>query len=74
MTNHFHLVIRTPKGNLVYGMKWLHNYRWSSYWYLRNPDSRPESLDPTGALRAAGNLSDTALGHRSYQADLRNYH
>lgn len=23
MTNHFHLVIRTPLGNLVYGMKWL---------------------------------------------------
>lgn len=23
MTNHFHLVIRTPRGNLVYGMKWL---------------------------------------------------
>jgi len=23
MTNHFHLVIRTPHGNLVYGMKWL---------------------------------------------------
>lgn len=23
MTNHFHLVIRTPEGNLVYGMKWL---------------------------------------------------
>ncbi len=23
MTNHFHLVIRTPKGNLIYGMKWL---------------------------------------------------
>ena len=23
MTNHFHLVIRTPNGNLVYGMKWL---------------------------------------------------
>jgi len=23
MTNHFHLVVRTPKGNLVYGMKWL---------------------------------------------------
>lgn len=23
MTNHFHLVIRTPTGNLVYGMKWL---------------------------------------------------
>jgi putative transposase len=23
MTNHFHLVIRTPQGNLSYGMKWL---------------------------------------------------
>jgi REP element-mobilizing transposase RayT len=23
MTNHFHLAIRTPHGNLVYGMKWL---------------------------------------------------
>lgn len=23
MTNHFHLVLRTPQGNLVYGMKWL---------------------------------------------------
>lgn len=23
MTNHFHLVIRTPEGNLSYGMKWL---------------------------------------------------
>ena len=21
MTNHFHLVVRTPKGNLIYGMK-----------------------------------------------------
>ncbi len=23
MTNHFHLVVRTPTGNLIYGMKWL---------------------------------------------------
>lgn len=23
MTNHFHLVVKTPRGNLVYGMKWL---------------------------------------------------
>jgi putative transposase len=23
MTNHFHLIVRTPEGNLVYGMKWL---------------------------------------------------
>ena len=23
MTNHYHLVVRTPKGNLIYGAKWL---------------------------------------------------
>jgi REP element-mobilizing transposase RayT len=23
MTNHFHLVVRTPKGNLISGMRWL---------------------------------------------------
>jgi REP element-mobilizing transposase RayT len=23
MTNHFHLVVRTPRGNLSLGMKWL---------------------------------------------------
>jgi len=27
MTNHFHLVVRTPKGNLIYGMKWLQSIR-----------------------------------------------
>jgi REP element-mobilizing transposase RayT len=123
MTNHFHLVIRTPKGNLVYGMKWLQStfanryhkfrqvhgklfqgryksliveedsylgsllhyvslnpvraglcdvvglrdYRWSSYWYLRNPDLRPGFLDPTGALQAAGGLPDSPKGHRNYE-------
>lgn len=23
MTNHFHLIVRRPKGDLIYGMKWL---------------------------------------------------
>jgi len=23
ITNHYHLVIRTPQGNLVFGMQWL---------------------------------------------------
>lgn len=127
MTNHFHLVIRTPKGNLVYGMKWLQSafanryhrfrkvhgklfqgryksliveedsylgallhyvhlnpvragicdvadlsgYRWSSYWYLQNPGSRPVFLDPTGALVAAGGLADNKRGHRSYEKYLQ---
>lgn len=45
----------------------LSKYRWSSYWYLRNPDSRPAFLDPTGALVAAGDLADNNRGHRSYE-------
>ena len=122
MTNHFHLVVRTPKGNLIYGMKWLQStfanryhrfrsvhgklfqgryksliveedsylgallhythlnpvragltdveglrdYRWSSYWYLNHPKERPSFLDCTGALAAAGGLSDTRHGHKRY--------
>jgi len=127
MTNHFHLVIRTPRDNMIYGMKWLQStfanryhrfrkihgklfqgryksliveedsylgallhyvhlnpvragmcdvaglskYRWSSYWHLRRPAQRPKFLDPTGALLAAGGLTDNARGHRSYEQYLK---
>ena len=123
MTNHFHLVVRTPKGNLIYGMKWLQStfanryhkyrkvhgklfqgryksliveegaylgalqhyvhlnpvrasmcsvtdlkkYRWSSYWYLRNPSKRRAFMDFSGALAAAGGLDDTVVGRNKYQ-------
>ena len=122
MTNHFHLVVRTPKGNLIYGMKWLQStfanryhhyrkvhgklfqgryksliveedshlgallhyvhlnpvrasmvsvdqlkgYRWSSFWYLFNKRKRPEFLDCSGALEAAGGLADTPKGRQQY--------
>jgi REP element-mobilizing transposase RayT len=123
MTNHFHLVIRTPEGNLVYGMKWLQStfanryhhyrnehgklfqgryksliveeesylgallhyvhlnpvragivdverlreYRWSSYWYLQHPAKRPEFMDVSACLDAAGGLSDTTAGRKKYR-------
>ncbi|MGJ8654650.1 MAG: transposase [Opitutaceae bacterium] len=123
MTNHFHLVVRTPKGNLIYGMKWLQStfanryhkfrkvhgklfqgryksliveedgylgallhythlnpvragmtdvaglrdYRWSSYWYLNHPAKRPEFMDCSGALLAAGGLADTSYGRGKYR-------
>ena len=126
MTNHFHLVLRTPRGNLSQGMKWflgtfanryhrfrkvngklfqgrfksliveedaylgsllhyvhlnpvragvcevkgLKDYRWSSYWYLRHPKSRPPFFNPAAALRYAGKLDDTAAGWRSYASYL----
>jgi len=122
MTNHFHLVIRTPKGNLVSGMRWLQStfanryhrfrkvhgklfqgryksliveegsslgpllhyvhlnpvrasmvpleklkdYRWSSYWFLHNKRKRPDFMDCTGALNAAGGLADTPAGRAHY--------
>jgi putative transposase len=128
MTNHFHLVIRTPEGNLVYGMKWLQSiplsgtnryhryrkihgklfqgryksliveeesylgallhyvhlnpvragmvdvkslrdYRWSSFWYLHHPSKRPEFMDCSGCLVAAGSLTDSPAGRKRY----RNY-
>ena len=31
MRNHFHLVVETPNGNLVAGMRWLLEYPWSSF-------------------------------------------
>lgn len=49
----------------------LSNYRWSSYWFLRNPAARPNFLDPTGALWAAGNLADNPRGYRSYEQFLQ---
>jgi putative transposase len=36
MTNHFHLVIRTPNGNLSYGMKWLQATFANRYHRFRN--------------------------------------
>lgn len=35
MTNHFHLVIRTPEGNLIYGMKWLQSTFANRYHHYR---------------------------------------
>ena len=36
MTNHFHLIIRTPSGNLIYGMKWLQATFANRYHRFRN--------------------------------------
>lgn len=40
MTNHFHLVIRTPKGNLVYGMKWLQSVFANRYHRFRKVNGK----------------------------------
>jgi REP element-mobilizing transposase RayT len=40
MTNHFHLVVRTPKGNLIYGMKWLQSTFANRYHRYRNVNGK----------------------------------
>jgi len=49
----------------------LADFRWSSYWYLQHPKSRPEFLDTTGALWHAGELSDSLSGRRKYAQYLK---
>src|SRR5664279_4030124 len=50
MPNHFHLVMETPKANLLAAGQPLRSYRWSSYpWYLAAPGKRPGWLR-TGRL------------------------
>lgn len=44
----------------------LHEFRYSSYWYLRQPKLRPTFLQVQTALVEAGGLADTRAGWRSY--------
>ncbi|HEU5077668.1 MAG TPA: transposase [Opitutaceae bacterium] len=45
----------------------LPEYRYSSYWYLRNPKQRPEFLQMEPALIEAGGLVDEPRGWTAYQ-------
>jgi REP element-mobilizing transposase RayT len=45
----------------------LRSYRYSSYWYLRNPKQRPGFMHPETALANAGRLVDTQAGWDRYQ-------
>ena len=44
----------------------LRDYRYSSYWYLKHKEKRPDFMRMEVALMEAGQLSDTASGWRSY--------
>ena len=51
----------------ICSVRGLRNYRFSSYWNLRRPRSRPPFMDLSTALEGAGGLSDTAYGRRKYE-------
>jgi REP element-mobilizing transposase RayT len=44
----------------------LGEFRYSSYWHLGQPNSRPAFFNPETALTEAGGLADTAAGRRCY--------
>lgn len=44
----------------------LHDYRFSSYWYLSRPKMRPACFQPQYTLEVVGGLTDTPAGWRSY--------
>ena len=54
MSNHFHLVIETPQGNLVAGMKWLLG------WGFKPAKQRPPWLRVDRVLGEAGIPRDTS--------------
>ena len=51
----------------ICSVRQLRDYRFSSYWNLRRPRSRPPFMDLSTALETAGGLSDTAYGRRKYE-------
>jgi len=66
MSNHFHLVLETPRGNLAEGMKWLlgrivadelRQRRWSKDELAMLPKAHPEKLKIAQRLRAETTLS-----------------
>jgi REP element-mobilizing transposase RayT len=122
MSNHFHLALETPAGNLVVGMRWLlstfsarfnrfraerghvfqgryksllveggtalgqvchyihlnpvragitslaglRDWRYSSYWLLWRPRTRPAFVHLNSCLEQAGALADTPVGRAGY--------
>jgi len=48
----------------------LADYRWSSYWYLRNRKKRPALMALSTCLAGAGQLSDNSAGWRRYASYL----
>ena len=121
MSNHYHLALETPRGNLITGMQWLQStfaqrfnrlrrehghlfqgryqsllvdphrlgavchyihlnpvrarlcpgadlaqWPWTSLTWLNAPSMRPPWYEPGSALAHAGQLADTAAGHKKY--------
>lgn len=66
-----HYVHLNPVRASMVSVDELKDYRWSSFWYLFNKRKRPDFLDCSGALEAAGGLADTPKGREQYLSYLK---
>jgi putative transposase len=61
-----HYIHLNPVRAAIKSVDRLGEYRYSSYWYLQNPDRRPKFFRTETALAMAGNMEDTPAGRRRY--------
>jgi len=62
-----HYIHLNPVRARIFPVGRLTEYRYSSYWYLRQPEKRPGCLRLDLVLAAAGGLTDTPAGWKSYK-------
>jgi putative transposase len=65
-----HYIHLNPVRAKVVDVAHLEHYVHSSYWFLQHPRARPAFLQSKTALAAAGDLTDSRSGRRSYDAYL----
>ncbi len=61
-----HYIHLNPVRAEVLPVECLGEFRYSSYWHLGQPNSRPAFFHPETALTEAGGLADTPAGRRCY--------
>ena len=62
-----HYVHLNPVRAGMVSVESLRDYRWSSFWYLHHPGKRPDFMDCSGCLTAAGSLTDSSSGRKRYR-------
>lgn len=65
-----HYIHLNPVRAGICSVEELKDYRWGSYWYLRNRRKRPPFLDLSACLVGAGELKDSRPGWGEYAAYL----
>lgn len=66
-----HYIHLNPSRAKIVSVEALKEYRYGSYWFLKNRKQRPSFLRLATALEWAGQLADTPAGYKAYEAYLK---